>query len=306
MTYSIVARDESAGELGIAVQSRYFGAGRIVPWIESGVGVIASQAFSNPVYGYEGLRLLREGTTPESVLEKLLGDDPGAATRQVAILDSNGLIAAHTGSGCVAAAGHAIGASCCAQANMMKRDTVWGSMVHTFENTEGDLSNRLLKALEAAENEGGDLRGRQAAALIVVKGALSSQRESDRVVDVRVDDHPDPVSEIRRLLSYARAHARAERGVQKILANDPSGALADLDACCLDYPNEPEFLFRRAVIMLALGRVEEAREVLRQVQDINSGWIELLLRFADSGVIPVSRGMLEPLVASLRTEIRST
>jgi uncharacterized Ntn-hydrolase superfamily protein len=256
MTYSIIARDPATSELGIAVQSRYFAAGRVVPWIEAGVGAIASQAFATPVYGHEGLRLLRSGLEPQAILDQLISEDPGEAQRQVAILDLQGRVAVHTGAKCVAAAGHAIGANCSAQANMMARDTVWGAMVHAFENSRGGLADRLLAAMEAAEREGGDVRGRQAASLIVVSGKASGVPRLDHVVDLRLDDHPDPVAEIKRLLSYSRAHQRASRATGKASANDLTGALTDLDACCAAYPDEPEFLFRRAMVLLPLGRID--------------------------------------------------
>ncbi len=296
MTYSIVARDPASGELGIAVQSRYFAAGQVVPWIEAGVGVVASQSFANPAYGYE---TLRSGLEPQAILNKLVSEDPGEAMRQVAILDRQGRMAAHTGARCVAATGHAVGANCCAQANMMAQDTVWRAMAPAFENARGDLAERLLAALEAAEREGGDLRGKQAASLIVVSGQPSGVSKLDRLVDLRVDDHPNPVGELKRLLSYSRAHRRAAQAIDKVFANDLTGALADLDVCCAAYPNEPEFLFRRTMVLLGLGRVEEARQALQQAHHIHPGWSELLLRFADAGIIPAHREMLEPLVAGL-------
>src|SRR5262245_48594590 len=144
MTYSIIGRDARTGELGIAVQSRFFAAGRIVPWIEAGVGVVASQAFANPVYGTEGLRLLRSGVSPEDALDLGRRDDPGAALRQVAIMNAVGSVAVHTGAQCVAAAGHAIGRDAAAQANMMARPTVWQAMIAAFEEGEGALADRLL------------------------------------------------------------------------------------------------------------------------------------------------------------------
>jgi uncharacterized Ntn-hydrolase superfamily protein len=299
MTYSIVARDPATSELGIAVQSRHFAAGRVVPWIEAGVGAIAWQAFASPVYGHEGLRLLRSGMAPQAVLDKLLSEDLGQAQRQVAIIDVQGRVAVHTGARCVAAAGHAIGTNCCAQANMMARDTVWQAMVRAFESAGGELADRLVVAMEAAEREGGDVRGKQAAALIVVSGKASGVPRLDHSVDLRVDDHADPVAEIKRLLSYSRAHQRASRATGKASANDFPGALADLDACCASYPEEPEFLFRRAMVLLALGRIDEGRSTLQRAYKIHPGSSELLLRFADAGVIPVPRAMLEPLVAGL-------
>jgi uncharacterized Ntn-hydrolase superfamily protein len=299
MTWSILARDPDAGELGIAVHSRFFAAGRIVPWIEAGVAAVASQAFANPSYGRECLQLLRSGMDPQSALDSVRAGDPGEALRQVAILDTQGRVALHTGARCVPAAGHSIGTDCCAVANMMARDTVWRAMIHAFETTSGPMADRLLAAMEAAEREGGDLRGKQAASLIVVSTKPSGVRELDRSVDLRVDDHPDPIAEVKRLLNYSRAHRRAAQAIDKLLANNASGALAELDDCCTTYPNEPEFLFRRALALLAMGKADEARDSLRRAHAIHPGWSELLLRFADAGVIPVPRTSLEPLVASI-------
>lgn len=299
MTYSIIARDPRTGELGIAVQSRYFAAGQVVPWIEAGVGVIASQSFANPVYGYEGLRLLRSGMAPQEVLDKLVSEDTGEATRQVAIMDAQGQVAVHTGAKCVAAAGHAFGPNCSAQANMMAQDTVWQAMVDAFEGGSGDLADRLVASLEVAEREGGDLRGRQAAGLIVVTGTPSGVWKLDRVVDLRVDDHPDPVGEIKRLLHYARAHQCVGRAMDKVGTGDFNGALADLDVCLGAYPDEPQFLFRRALVLLSLERFDEAREMVQHAHSIHPGWSEILLRFAEAGAIPVSREIAASLVSNL-------
>jgi uncharacterized Ntn-hydrolase superfamily protein len=299
MTYSIIARDPATSELGIAVQSRYFAAGRTVPWIEAGIGAVASQGFANPMHGPEALRLLRAGVAPQASIEQLLSRDAGAAQRQVAILDLQGRVAVHTGDRCVAAAGHAIGTNCCAQANMMARDTVWQAMVQAFEVAPGELADRLIAAMDAAEREGGDLRGKQAAALIVVAGQPSGVPQLDHPIDLRVDDHPDPISELKRLLRYSRAHQLANRALHKISATDFPGALSDLDVCCAEFPDEPEFLVRRSMVVMALGRMNEARATLQRAYAVQPGAGELLLRFADAGVIPVSRAMLQPLVAGL-------
>jgi uncharacterized Ntn-hydrolase superfamily protein len=299
MTYSIVARDPQTGELGIAVQSRFFAVGRFVPWIEAGVGAIASQSFINPVYGPESLRLLRAGLTPQGTLDKLASDDAGAATRQLAILDTHGHVAVHTGASCVAAAGHAMGMQCSAQANMMAHNTVWQAMIDAFERAPGDLAERLLEAMQAAERAGGDLRGRQAAALIVVSSQPSAVPGGDRRFDLRIDDHPDPVGEIKRLLAYARAQQRADQSVEKALAGDFDGALADLDACRAAYPNEPALLAHRALLLLAVGRMEEARAMVRQAYAIHPGWAEYLLRLADARVAPIPREVVESLVSGL-------
>jgi uncharacterized Ntn-hydrolase superfamily protein len=307
MTYSIVARDAASGELGIAVQSRYFGAGRVVPWIEAGVGVIASQAFANPMYGHEGLRLLREGLDPQAALDKLVAKDPSESRRQVAIMNAAGRVAVHTGRQCVAAAGHAVGASCSAQGNMLARDTVWKAMVGAFEHASGTLADRLLAAMDAAECEGGDLRGRQAAGLVVVSGTPSGVVRRDVLIDVRVDDHAEPLDELRRLARHAQAHVRANRAMEHILAGEMDAALSDLEVCCADVPEEPTFHFRRALALLSLQRLAEARDALQQAVAIHPGWGELLLRFADAGLTAMPREQLvELLGAQDRVDLRGT
>ena len=183
----------------------------------------------------------------------------------------------------------------------MKRDTVWNAMVRAFETTNGELADRLLTALEAAEYQGGDIRGRQAASLIVVTGKPSGVPQLDRLVDLRVDDHADPVGEVKRLLTYSRAHQRADQAIEKANANDFASALAELDICCGAYPNEPEFLFRRVVILQAIGQIDRAREVLQRASAIHPGWSELLPRFAKAGIFTVRPQMLE----ALRTDLSS-
>jgi uncharacterized Ntn-hydrolase superfamily protein len=297
MTYSIVARDPKSGELGIAVQSRYFAAGRLVPGIEAGVGVIASQASANASFPSEGLRLLRSGFAAQEVLQQLIGSDGGAALRQVAVLDRQGNVAVHTGASCVAAAGHRIGVQCSAQANMMVQPTVWPAMLDAYERGAGDLAERLLQAMQAAEREGGDLRGRQAAALIVVAGEPSSPPRP--LIDLRVDDHADPVAEIKRQLAYSRAHQRAGLALDRVAADDFNGALAELDICCAAYPQEPDFLTRRALVLLALGRTREARATMERACAIDRGWADYVVRLADAGILRIPRDRVASLVDGL-------
>ena len=296
MTYSIVARDERAGELGIAVQSRFFAAGRRVPWAEAGVGVIASQASTNPAYGREGLALLREGQAPAEALARLVSADPGAAHRQVAILDVRGRVAVHTSARCVAAAGHAVGTDCAAQANMVVRDTTSRAMVAAFEATPGALAERLVAALEAAQRDGGDIRGVQAAGILVV----STEPSPERIIDLRVDDHRDPIGEIKRLLGYARAHTRAGLALDKALAGRIDEALADLAACTAAFPDEPEFLARHGFVLLMAGELAAARDMFGRANAIQPTWGEYVLRLADAGIIPVRRDALAPVVSAQR------
>jgi uncharacterized Ntn-hydrolase superfamily protein len=208
MTYSIVARDPVTGEMGVAVQSCYFSVGTVVPWAEAGVGVVATQSFVDPSYGPLGLELLRRGKSAPEALPALVAVDPEAAHRQVAMIDSTGRVAVHTGSQCIPAAGHCLGEQVSAQANLMRKDTVWGAMIAAFTKTVGDLAARLLAALEAAEEQGGDLRGRQSVAMLIVAARATGKPWIDRVVDLRVEDHPDPVNELKRLLELKRAQDR--------------------------------------------------------------------------------------------------
>jgi uncharacterized Ntn-hydrolase superfamily protein len=209
MTYSIVARDPSTGELGVAVQSHWFSVGPIVPWARPGIGAVATQANAEISYGPRALELLESGLDARQALDRLLAEDPGAAGRQVAVLDASGLVAAHTGRSCIAFAGHATGDAVSCQANIMASETVWPAMLATYAGASGSsLTERLLTALEAAETEGGDARGRQSAAILVVP-ARGPHWET--VISLRVEDHPDPLGELRRLVTIHDAYALADR-----------------------------------------------------------------------------------------------
>src|SRR5262245_30018631 len=204
-TYSIVARDAQTGELGVAVQSHWFAVGSIVPWAEAGVGAVATQSFVDASYGKLGLDLLRAGRAAPDALKGLLAADENRDDRQVAMIDATGKVAAHTGAKCIPATGHHVGKDFSVQANLMLRDTVWPAMAKAFESTQGDLASRMLAALEAAQQSGGDIRGKQSAALIVVAGKPSGRPWQDRVFDLRIDDHAEPVAELRRLVNLQRA-----------------------------------------------------------------------------------------------------
>lgn len=204
MTYSIIARDPDSGAIGVAVQSRYFSVGVVVPWAEAGVGAVATQSFIDPAYGPLGLALMRRGKSAPDALRVLVAHDPEAAYRQVAMIDMKGRVAVHTGERCLEAAGHCIGEHVAAQANLMARETVWAAMIEAFSRAEGDLAARFLAALEAAEREGGDCRGKQSAAMLIVRAQSTGQPWLDRVVDLRVEDHPEPVDELKRLMALHR------------------------------------------------------------------------------------------------------
>ncbi len=295
MTYSIVARDAGTGEMGVAVASRHFAAGRVVPYAAAGIGVVATQSFVNPRYGDDGIAALRAGAAPEDALARLVAADGGAALRQVTMLDAQGRSAVHTGADCVAHAGHAIGVHCVAAANMMARPTVCGAMLAAFEAARGPLAERLVAALLAAEGVGGDIRGRQAAGLVVVAGV----EVGGRPVDLRIDDHPEPVAEIARLLAFQRALERADRARALLGAGDFASALALVDESCATYPDEPEFLVRRACLLLALGRAAEARDAMARACAVHPGWAVYALRLVEAGVLPLPRDAVESLVAGL-------
>lgn len=271
MTYSIVARDPKNGELGVGVQSRAFRAGAVVPWAMPGVGAVASQAFSERSYGPLGLELMRSGKTPEQALAALVAADPLSSHRQVAMLASGGAAAVHTGAGCVAAAGHRIGDGVTAQANCVVGRAVWESMVDAFASAEGALQRRLLAALVAAEEAGGDWRGRQAAGILVVPAEGQSW---ETVCDVRVDDHDDPLAELGRLLDFHEAYT-ALGEVEDSAALARRVGLPALDV-------------RLAELFDAVrrGEMERARELLDGLLAQDDRWRSYLQALADLDYLP--------------------
>ena len=219
-TYSIVARDSATGRLGVAVQSHWFSVGSIVPWAKPGVGAVATQSFVDPRYGPLGLKLMRHGRTAEEALKALVTTDDGRAVRQVAMVDDDGTVAAHTGTNAVAAAGHHTGAQYSVQANMMANDEVWPAMAGAYETADGDLA-----ALEAAQNAGGDIRGKQSAALLVVRDSATGESWNDRLFDLRIQDHATPVQELRRLTRMQRAYRALNQGDEHVTGGDVDAAM---------------------------------------------------------------------------------
>jgi len=277
MTYSIVARDRETGELGVAVQSRAFNTGAIVPWAAPGVGVVATQSYTEPSYGPLGLDLLRAGKTPEEALAELVAADDEPEYRQVAILDGKGRVAVHVGEACIPAAGFAAGEGFSAQANMVDSERVWESMAESFERSEGPLANRLIDALDAAEAAGGDWRGRQAGGIIVV---AAEGEPWARELDVRVDDHDDPLGELRRLVRLRRAYG-AMRG--------PPGP----DSEDLAVLHELDRTLARIFGLTATGRVAEARQLLQPLLDGEPRWADFVRTLADRGLLPHAAELLQ-------------
>ena len=298
MTYSIVARDAATGAFGVAVQSHYFCVGVVVPWAEAGVGAVATQAMSETSYGPLGLELMRAGKSATEALRALVAADAGAAIRQVAMVDAAGNAAAHTGDHCIAEAGHRTGVGVSVQANMMERATVPDAMLAAYAAATGDLAERLLAALDAAEAEGGDIRGRQSAAMLIVgdKGD-SGPWWSTRTLELRVEDHPEPLVELRRLVTLRRAYEASERGFEMFRAGDFDGGLAEMQRGRALAPDNTEIAFWMALALTGKD-LTAARAVLAECRASEPRWAELLRRLPAAGLFPDNPALIEKLLGS--------
>ncbi len=298
-TYSIVARDPATGDLGVAVQSHWFSVGSVVTWAEAGVGAVATQSFVEVSYGPLGLELMRAGKSAPEALKALLAVDPSAAVRQVAMVDSRGNVAVHTGGDCIAAAGHHQGEQYSTQANLMEKDTVWDAMARAYEAAAGDLAERLVAALEAGEEEGGDIRGRQSAAILVVPGTGRGAPWREKLVELRVEDHPRPVEELKRLLRIHRAYEHMNRGDERMAEEDVEGALKEYAKAAGMYPENLEILYWQAVTLVGAGRLEEALPIFRQVFTQERRWWNLTPRLPASGLLPDDPQLLQRILATV-------
>jgi len=290
-TYSIVALDPDAGQIGVAVQSHYFGTGIAVPWVEAGVGAVATQSFVEISYGPLGLMMMKAGKSAPQALAGLLAADPQQERRQVAMVDIHGNVATHTGERCIAAAGHRTGDGYSVQANLMLRTTVWDAMAAAYEQTAGELAERMMAALEAAEAEGGDIRGRQSAAMVVVNATPSGQAWQDRLVDLRVDDHQEPLVELRRLLTVRRAYD-GWNAAEAMLQGDTldtakvAAAITRFSEAPGLMPINPEGLFWFGCALVNADQLDAALPYFRQVYAVQPVWRELIPRLADAGLLP--------------------
>jgi uncharacterized Ntn-hydrolase superfamily protein len=282
----------------VAVQSHYFGVGSLVSWAEAGVGAVATQSVAEPAYGPRGLELMRAGKSAPEVLHELLSADSEEKVRQVAMVDRAGRVAVHSGPGCIDHAGHAVGNQVSAQANIMKEGTVPRAMLRAYDSARGDLADRLLAALDGAEAEGGDLRGRQSAALIVVAARARGRPSEDTLLDLRVDDHDDPLGELRRLLGLQRAYARADAGDQLAAAGDLPGALREYAAAHAAQPDNPELAFWHGAALAANGSEQEATPILREVFAARPGFAELLERLPAAGLFPDDGQLIARLIGT--------
>jgi uncharacterized Ntn-hydrolase superfamily protein len=296
-TYSIVARDAATGELGVAVQSHWFSVGSGVPWAEAGVGAVATQSFTEPSYGPLGLALMKAGKTAPEALKALLAADPDREVRQVTMVDAQGHAAAHTGAKCIQAAGHEVGEGFTVEANLMDKATVWPAMAKAFRTTKGDLADRLLAALRAAQAEGGDIRGQQSAAILIVKGKASGQPWNDRLFDLRVEDHPDPLKELGRLIQLRRAYRLMDEGDGFVTAAKWPEARAAYAAAAKLAPGIWEMPFWQAVALASSGRLEEALPLFKQVFAAEPFWKPLVPRLAEVDQLPKDPALLKAIAA---------
>ena len=295
-TYSIVAYDEKTGEMGVAVQSHWFSVGTLVTWGEAGVGVVATQSFVNPDFGPQGLVLMKVGLSPKQALKSMLANDEGRAVRQVALLNTKGEVAAHTGENCIQGAGHIEGKHYSVQANMMLNDKVWGAMSKAFEGTEAPLAERMVAALEAAESVGGDIRGRQSAAILVVRGESTGQVWKDRLVDLRVEDHANPIAEIKRVLKVHRAYEHMNQGDLAVEHGDMDLAMKEYMAAEEMFPDNEEMKYWHAVTLVNNEGLKEALPLFKEVFAKNENWKILTPRLIDVGLLKVSEEDLKKIL----------
>jgi len=293
-TYSIVALDPETGQLGVAVQSHYFSVGGVVPWAEPGVGAVATQSFVDISYGPLGLDLMRGGKTAQQALSALLAGDARPEVRQVAMVDASGNVATHTGDNCTAEAGHRTGQNYSVQANLMLRNTVWDAMAEAYEGAKGELAERLMVALEAAEGEGGDIRGKQSAALLVVGGQKGDPVWRSRLFDIRVEDHPAPLEELRRLLTISRAYKLSDQAEAALIDTSLGDKAVDIAAAQFSEAanlmrgasDNVELDFWYAVTLASSGRVDAALPLFKRAFDADPHWRDLIPRLVPPALLP--------------------
>jgi len=295
-TYSIVALDETTGELGVAVQSHWFSVGFLVPWAKAGVGAVATQSFVKVDYGPDGLQLMESGITAVDALKTLTSKDEGEAVRQVGMIDIKGNVAAHTGSRCIKYAGHIIGKNYSVQANMMANGTVPKAMAVAFEKTKGDLADRMMAALEAAEAEGGDIRGKQSAAMVIVSGEPSGVDWKDTKLSLRIEDHPTPLIELKRLIRVHRAYQHANMGDHYMETEEIDKALIEYSKAAEYYPENAELPYWSAIALANGGRVEEALPVFQSVFERNPDLKTMTPRLVKSGLLPDDKSLISKIM----------
>ncbi len=293
-TFSIVAFDPSTKDLGVAVQSHYFSVGTVVPWAEAEAGAVATQSFVNVSYGPRGLQLLKEGLPVAEVINRLTKDDKEKEYRQLGIIDSKGNADAFTGKKCLEWAGCKVGENYSVQGNILVGKRVVQNMSRKFESTGGDLAEKLVTALEGGENAGGDARGRQSAALLVVRRNLGRAGYGDKYIDLRVEDHPDPIAELKRLLNLHRVYSLIDDGEDKLTKGDLKTALAILRKAISLNPNIEDAQVDLGIVNLKLGKKKEAINAFQEALSINPK-MKTLIKQLNNGLTKQSKEILAEL-----------
>jgi uncharacterized Ntn-hydrolase superfamily protein len=289
--------DKQTGALGAAVQSHWFSVGSNVIWAESGVGAVCTQSFIEPSYGPLGLDLMRAGKSAGEALAGLIKADKGESVRQVAMVDAQGRVAAHTGTNCIPEAGNYVGDGFSCQANLMLKNTVWNAMAKAFESTKGELVDRLMAALEAAEGEGGDIRGKQSAAIIVVRAKSAGVWWKDRIYDLRVEDNPAPLVELKRLIRLNKAYNFMNTGDELLTENKTEAAMKSYTKAMDMYPDNAEMVFWPAVTLASTGKVAESLPLFKKVFALDSNWAILVPRLPQVGQLPKDKALLKKILA---------
>jgi uncharacterized Ntn-hydrolase superfamily protein len=295
-TYSIVARDPDTGHLGVAVQSHYFGVGGLTPHARAGVGAVTIQSFAKLYYGSEGLRLMHEGASAGKALRTLLARDHHADYRQVAMVDSDGGSAAHTGNLCIPAAGHRLGDGYACQGNLLLNEGTWDVMAEAFEGAQGELVNRMIAALEAGQEAGGDLRGKRSAAVMVVNGKFTGDPAEDIAFDLRVEDHDQPLTELRRLMVLRKAFHHNSQGDHYLRNGDFEAAVQEFSIAESLAPEHEELVFWRAVALVNAGHLNEAEPMFKKLFESHGNWQLMLERIAQSRFLPDEPGLLDTIL----------
>jgi len=301
-TFSIVARDPNNGYLGVAVQTHWFGVGALCPWVEAGVGAIATQSMVERSYGPCGLDLLREGKTAGETLEELLSRDDQHELRQVAMVDLLGNVATHTGKRCIEEAGHIIGNQYSVQANMMKNATVWPAMAEAFEKKSGDLADRMLAALNAAQSVGGDIRGKQSTAMMIADNEKTDKPWEHMLFNLRVDDHPEPLNELERLIKVQRAYRLMNEGDELLSKHEIEAAMQHYSAAEQHAPHTLEIPFWQAVTLADMGQMEKALPIFSRVFKQNPDWAELVQRLPKAGLLRSDPDMMKKILEVMNNE----
>lgn len=295
-TFSIVAYDQQNNQIGVAVQSHWFSVGSIVTWAEPGVGAVATQSLVNVSFGQRALELLKKGSSPQQALQELINSDEGRDFRQLAIIDANGHVATHTGGKCIADAGHITGKNYSVQANMMLNKEVVPAMSKAFEQSSAPLAERMLAALQAAQVAGGDIRGQQSAAILIVRAKSTGKIWEDRLIDLRVEDNPNAVKELARILTVFRAYEHMNNGDMALEKGDEKAAQQEYGAAEKMFPDNTEMKFWHAVALVNVNKVDSALPIFKKIFAEDKNYIELTRRIASNGLLKADQATVQKII----------